>query len=41
MPRFGFEPITSVFKRAETIHALDRAATVIGLLDFIIIVIFI
>jgi hypothetical protein len=30
MSLVGFEPMTSVFKRAKTIHALDRAATVIG-----------
>jgi hypothetical protein len=31
MPRMGFEPTTPVFKRAKTVHALDGAATVIGL----------
>jgi hypothetical protein len=35
----GFEPATPVFERAETVHALDRAATVIGIItnwrDFI------
>jgi hypothetical protein len=30
MPRIRFEPMTPVFERAKTIHALDRAATVIG-----------
>jgi hypothetical protein len=30
MPRVGFEPTIAVFKRARTVHALDRAATVIG-----------
>jgi hypothetical protein len=30
MPRVGFEPMTPVFEQAKTIHALDRAATVIG-----------
>jgi hypothetical protein len=30
MPRVGFEPTTPAFKRAKTVHALDRAATVIG-----------
>jgi hypothetical protein len=30
MPRGGFEPATAVFKGAKTVHALDRAATVIG-----------
>jgi hypothetical protein len=30
MPRVEFEPTTPVFERAKTVHALDRAATVIG-----------
>jgi hypothetical protein len=30
MPRVGYEPTIPVFKRAKTVHALDRAATVIG-----------
>jgi hypothetical protein len=30
MPRVGFEPTIPVFKRAKTVHALDRAVTVIG-----------
>jgi hypothetical protein len=30
MPRVGFEPTTPVFERAKTVHALERAATVIG-----------
>jgi hypothetical protein len=30
MPRVGFEPTIPVFERAKTVHALDRAATVIG-----------
>jgi hypothetical protein len=30
MPRVGFEPMIPVFERAKTVHALDRAATVIG-----------
>jgi hypothetical protein len=30
MPRLGLEPTTPVFERAKTVHALDRAATVIG-----------
>jgi hypothetical protein len=33
-PRVGFEPMIPVFKWAKTVHALDRAATVIGLLHF-------
>jgi hypothetical protein len=30
MPQVGFEPTVQVFERAKTVHALDRAATVIG-----------
>jgi hypothetical protein len=30
MPQVGFEPMIPVFERAKTVHALDRAATVIG-----------
>jgi hypothetical protein len=30
MPSVGFEHETTVFERAKTVHALDRAATVIG-----------
>jgi hypothetical protein len=30
MPRVAFEPTITVFERAETVHALDSAATVIG-----------
>jgi hypothetical protein len=30
MPSVGFEPTIAAFVRAKTIHALDRAATVIG-----------
>jgi hypothetical protein len=33
MPRMGFEPTISVFERAKTVHALDRAATVIVKLE--------
>jgi hypothetical protein len=29
MPRVGFEPMTPVFERAKTVHALDLAFTVI------------
>jgi hypothetical protein len=32
MPRMGIEPTIPVFERAKTVHALDRAATVIGLI---------
>jgi hypothetical protein len=31
MPLVGFEPKTPVFERAKTVHALGRAATVIGM----------
>jgi hypothetical protein len=30
MPRVGFEPTTPVFEQAKTVHAVDRAAAVIG-----------
>jgi hypothetical protein len=30
MAQMGFEIIIPVFERAKTVHALDRAATVIG-----------
>jgi hypothetical protein len=30
MPREGFEPTIRVVERTKTVHALDRAATVIG-----------
>jgi hypothetical protein len=30
MPQVGFEPTTPVLQRANTVHALDGAATVIG-----------
>jgi hypothetical protein len=30
MPWVGFEPTIPAFQRAKTIHALDRAASVIG-----------
>jgi hypothetical protein len=30
MPRVGFEPTIPVFEGAKTVHALDRAVTVIG-----------
>jgi hypothetical protein len=30
MPRVGFEPTTPEFERVERVHALDRAAIVIG-----------
>jgi hypothetical protein len=30
MPPVEFEPMISMWERAKTVHALDRAATVIG-----------
>jgi hypothetical protein len=30
MPLVEFEPMTTVFKRVKTVHALDREVTVIG-----------
>jgi hypothetical protein len=33
MPRVRFEPTTPVFEWAKTVDALDRAATVIGLIN--------
>jgi hypothetical protein len=30
MPQVEFEPTTPMFERVKTVHALDRAATVIG-----------
>jgi hypothetical protein len=33
MPRVGFEPTTPMFEWAKTIHALDRAITVLGRLN--------
>jgi hypothetical protein len=30
MSRVGFEPTIPVFEQAKTVHAVDRAATVIG-----------
>jgi hypothetical protein len=34
MPRVGFEFMISVFERAKIVHALDLAATVVGLHNF-------
>jgi hypothetical protein len=31
MPRVGFEPMILVFQRTKMVHALDRAATMIGI----------
>jgi hypothetical protein len=33
MPRVGFESKIPVFERAKTVHALDRAAIVIGIMN--------
>jgi hypothetical protein len=35
MPRVEFEPTIPAFERTKTVHALDRAATVIGLYEYI------
>jgi hypothetical protein len=32
MPQLGFEPTIPAFKQTRTVHGLDRAAPVIGLL---------
>jgi hypothetical protein len=32
MPQVGFEPMIPVFEQVKTVHVLDRAVTVIGLL---------
>jgi hypothetical protein len=32
-PRVGFESMIPAFERAKTVHALDRLATVIGIMD--------
>jgi hypothetical protein len=34
MPRMGFEPTMAVFERAQTVHAVDRAAIVIGIPNY-------
>jgi hypothetical protein len=34
MSRVGFEPTISAFERAKTVHALDRAATMICIISF-------
>jgi hypothetical protein len=33
MPRVGFEPTIPAFEWAKTVHDLDRAATVIGIIN--------
>jgi hypothetical protein len=40
MPQVGFEPMIPVLKRAKTVHALDRAATVVAVLFIYLIRIF-
>jgi hypothetical protein len=35
MPSVGFEPTIPAFERAKTVHALDRAVTVMGHLDLL------
>jgi hypothetical protein len=35
MPWVGFEPTIPALKRAKTVHALDRASTVIGKLQLL------
>jgi hypothetical protein len=34
MPQVGFQPTIPVLQRAKTVHALDRAVTVIGNFNF-------
>jgi hypothetical protein len=34
MLQLGFEPTIPAFERAETVHTLDRPATVIGVVKF-------
>jgi hypothetical protein len=36
MPRVGFEHTIPAFKRGKTVHVVDRAATVFGITDIII-----
>jgi hypothetical protein len=36
MPWVGFEPTIPEFERAKTVHALDRAAIVIGFFQFLL-----
>jgi hypothetical protein len=36
MPQVGFEPTIPVFEPAKTVHASDRAGTVIGICGFVI-----
>jgi hypothetical protein len=33
MPQVRFEPTVPGFERAKTVHALDRTATVIGIIE--------
>jgi hypothetical protein len=34
MPEVGFEPTIPAFERVKTVHALDREATVIGIITY-------
>jgi hypothetical protein len=34
MPQVGLEPMILVFERAKTVHALERAATMIGIIMY-------
>jgi hypothetical protein len=38
MPQVGYEPMIPVFERAKTVHTLDRAATLIGSVDLLIVI---
>jgi hypothetical protein len=35
MPQMGFEPTIPVFQKQKAVHALDRAAAVIGLVKIL------
>jgi hypothetical protein len=37
MPVVGFEPAIPAFERANAVHALDRAGTVMGQITYIVI----
>jgi hypothetical protein len=37
MSRVGLEPTTPVFERVKTVHASDRAATVIGSYSYVVV----
>jgi hypothetical protein len=38
MPCVGFEPTIPVSERAKTVHALDRSATVTGLIPLLMLI---